>query len=106
VVPSAPGGIDGILRQRSNQEGLFEKPQVVGDGLEGPCILKLPLNLLERDDLCGRSGGDTEDLAEQRRAAHGGQRKDIAADGRLDDRVADVGRPAARVFSQLEGSRI
>jgi len=78
----------------------------MSDGLEGSGVLKLPLDLLERDDLRRGRRGDAEHLAQEGGLPYDRERENVAADGGLEDGIAHVRRPAWDVAAQFKGSRI
>lgn len=60
-----------MFHQRSHEERLFEPPEIVGDRLQSARILKLALDLLERQNLRGRRRSNSEDLSQEARPPHG-----------------------------------
>src|SRR5262249_17164614 len=78
----------------------------MGDRFQSAAVLKLPLELLQRHDLCWRCRGDSEHLAQQCGTPYRTQRKHIAADRRFDNGVAYVGAPAGKIFLEFDGAGV
>src|SRR6185503_1614819 len=62
--------------------------------LERAGIGQLPLDLLQRHDLCGTPCGHREDLAQQGRPPNLTECEHVATDRRVDDGVTDVRAPS------------